>query len=380
MSNVCAYDGWIVGGQREVPSDAHEYAWLGRAPVVGCSRLRCSVCGQVVKQRPGFLIPGTLAAFGSPEWRARVDALYDGGDWAALPFVKREPTYRLYVCRCGPVEESFERALSTTSVSGNPDGGDPIPWTCQGHPPLTLPAIVDGVAIADDVALAELTRRALGGWTPPSRAGAQTDRWPRRLLHHLEGGPAAAVVIGVARAALSDDRCDARVRLGAVELFRSVPDAEADAIVWRLAQDLDALARVRDDDGRSLDVAVIESVAKLWAADHLSGETVGAFVTRQAMAPGHARAVIPSIARRNIEWLRDNYAGVVRANPDCGGAVIKELFNALAYSGFRIEDVAHTVAATPGVSREQLRDYISKTLFGAARARVLDAIGAAPPN
>lgn len=377
MANVCAYDGWLVGPQRDIPTDAHEYCWLGRTPVIGCSHLRCSVCGATVKQKPGFLIPGALAAFGSPEWRARVDALYERDDWDALPFVKREPTYRLYVCRCGPVEESFERGLSTTSVSGNPDGGDPIPWTCQGHSPVAFPTTIDGVAVADEASLTELTLRAVGGWSPPGREGAE--RWARRLLHHFEGGQGADAIRRVARAALQDEAAEADVRIGAVELFRSVPDEQADEIIWQMAQDLNLLSGVRDRRGMSLDRAVVESVAKSWAGNQLAVDGVRDFVIRQATSE-RAPAVISSIAKRDVAWLRMHFADVVRASPESAGLVIKELFNALAYSGFPIEDVARAVALTPGVSREQLRSYVMKTLFGAARTRVLDAIGVEPAN
>lgn len=376
MANVCAYDGWLVGPQREIPADATEYCWLGRDPVVGCGHLRCSVCGETVKQKPGYLIPGPLAGFGSSEWRQRVDALYDSDDWTGLAFVKSEPTYRLYVCRCGPVEESFERGLSTTSIDGNPEGGNPIPWTCQGHPVVTLPAVIDRVAILDDTALAEIVRRALGGWTPPDAQTVSPVVWTRALLDRLAGGAAADTITRAAREALTSS--DVNVRVAAVELFRSVPDAEADAIVWKMAKDLSKLQGLRDKRGTALDVAVAESVAKAWSSHLLDSDDVTEFVRRRATTAGFAAAVVPSIAKRDVEWLRGHFSDVVRADPDCGALVVKELFNALAYTGFSIEDVVRAVVATPGVSREQLRHELAKALFGDARKRVLDAIGTGP--
>ena len=149
-----------------------------------------------MKQQPGFFVPGRLAEFGTPQWRQRVDLLYDRDDWDALSFVKRASTYRLYICRCGPVEESFERALSMTSVDGNPDGGNPIPWTCQGHPIVTLPAVVGGVELVDDAALERVVRSALSGTVPPSADGAN----PKRARAAREGG--RGFVGGECRAAL----------------------------------------------------------------------------------------------------------------------------------------------------------------------------------
>ena len=363
-----------LGG--ELSTHPTEYCWLGREPVVGCGHLRCSVCGQIVKQKPGYLIPGQLAAFGSAEWRQRVDALYDIDDWDELAFLQHEPTYRLYVCRCGPVEESFERALSMTSVDGNPEGGNPIPWTCQGHPVVTLPAVVSGVSIPDEAALADLVRRALGGRLSPPPDDVTASAWPRRLLDRLAGGAAEQTIKDAARAALRDSDVD--VRVGAIELFRSVPDAQADAILWTMAKELPSMQCLRDRRGVAIDVALAETFAKMWAGGLLEGDEPRDFVRRQATTIDHGPAVIPSIAKRDVEWLREHYQDVVRANPRCAALVVQELFNALAYSGFPIEDVAHRIAAIPGVSREQLRHEISRVLFGDARQRVLNAIGTAP--
>jgi hypothetical protein len=182
----------------------------------------------------------------------------------------------------------------------------------------------------------------------------------------------------VARAALQD--ADADVRLGAFELFRSVADREADAIVWELAQNDVALRGARGRRGRALWPAVVKSVAKLWASGLLDGDEPRDFVRLQATTHGLGQAVISSIARRDVEWLRQRFADVVRANPECAALVIEELFNALAYSGFPIEDVARVVAEIPGVDRARLRDEITRVLFGAARARVLDAIAATPTS
>ena len=375
MPNTCAYDGWLVNPQREIPTDPHEYCWLGREPVVGCGHLRCQVCGEPVKQKPGFLIVGELAAFGSPQWRQRVDALYDGEEWDQLPFLQREPTYRLYVCRCGPVAESFQRELALTSVSGNPDGGDPIPWTCQGHAEVSLPVTVSGVTLTDEADVARVTREALGGGVVPAAQDGPV--WLRELLYRLEGGAAADVIRRSARAALRDT--DVNVQIAALEFFKSVKDEKADGEIWQLARESGDSA-VRDRRGVSLSDALLESVALMWAYGLLTGREVEDYVRRQAVTPGHAVSVAPMLVRRDIDWLREHYVDVVRANPDTAASVITELFNALAWSGFAIEDVARAIAAIPTVSREKLRHDISKTLFDAGRKRVLDAIGTTPVN
>jgi len=378
VPNVCAYDGWIVGPQREIPADTTQYCWLGRDPVVGCGHLRCSVCGQWVKQKPGFLIRGQLAELGTSEWRDRVDRLYDGDDWDSLPFMKREPTYRVYVCRCGPVEESFERALSMTSVDGNPDGGNPIPWTCQGHPVVALPATVGGIRILDDAALELVVRRALSGELPETGGSTRPADWLRTLLHRLEGSEAAETVRRIAREVLRGE--DAGAMVSALEFFRSVQDPEAAMMIWELAKKATQFHTERDRPAAAVVDALVGSVAQLWGNELLANDAEARALVLQEATSGRGMLVLPSLVKRDVQWLRDHFAEVVRASPESGGAVITALFDALAYTGFAIEDVARTVASIPGVSREQLRTDVANTLFGVARTRVLDAIGTVPPN
>ena len=375
MPNTCAYEGWLVNPQREIPTDPHEYCWLGREPVVGCSHLRCGVCGEPVKQKPGFIIAGELGVFRSPQWRERVDALYDGDEWERLPFLQQEPTYRLYVCRCGPVEESFQRELSMTSVSGNPEGGDPIPWTCQGHPVLALPTTIDGVRLNDEVDVARMTQDALRGAGAPG--GRDATAWLREVLDRLEDGDAAAAIRRSARTALGDK--DVNLQIAALEFFRGVHDPEAVTATWELARE-SGESTARDRRGISLGDALFERVASLWSNDLLSGDEVRQYVLRHAVTPGYAASVARSLAKRDINWLQEHYLEVVRANPQSAASVILELFNALAYTGFAIEDVVRAVGAIPSVSREQLRHDLTKSFFGDARERVLGAIGPAPVN
>jgi hypothetical protein len=375
--NRCAGDGFLVGPQFEIPQDPTDYCWGGRDPVVGCNHLRCSVCGCYVKNKAGYIIKGELAKFGTAEWRARVDALYDGDDWDRLPFLQREPTFRLYVCRCGPVAESFQRDLESSTVDGISDSGNRIPWSCDGHPVATPPLILDGVAIDGEDALPAIVRSALGGFRPPSVSMSSEMKWTwaSRLRDRLAGGTAAQIVQRTAREGLSDD--DPDVRAGAISFFDFDPDVEAHRRIWDLARgDRVGFAGVRDRAGRDLELLLVGSVAKSWSYEQL--EQARELVLREATTPGHGAAVIPAIAQRDIQWLLAHVEGVVRANPDCAALVIQKLFEALAYTGFAIEDVARRVVAVPGVSREQLRQEISTKLFGDARKRVLDAIGEAP--
>lgn len=225
-----------------------------------------------------------------------------------------------------------------------------------------------------------MVRRALSGWSPQLPDGIRTpEGWARRLLYRMENGPAATTIRNAARKALSSSDTD--VRVGAILFFPSVQDPEADRIVWEAAKnDAEGLLTVRSSQGLSLGMCVIESAAQSWAAGALTDPEARTFIPRQATTPGRGAAVVSAIASRDVSWLQENYPLVVRANPDCALSVIVELFNALAWSGLIIEDVVRAVIAILGVSRETLRADAPKVFFGAARTRVLDAIGEAPTN
>src|SRR4051812_49131224 len=92
--NICFNDGHLVGAQLAIPSDPSDYCWSTRDPVVGCSMLRCTVCGALVKQQPGYSVAVELPPVGTVEWNQWVLALCEQSDWHALPYLDANQVYR----------------------------------------------------------------------------------------------------------------------------------------------------------------------------------------------------------------------------------------------------------------------------------------------
>jgi hypothetical protein len=157
--NECALNGYLMGPKGEMLWEPGDNMWGVRKPTVGCDRLRCAVCGAMVRNHAGWVVDDEQVKFGTAEYRARVDALYESATWDGLPYAARHERYRTYVCRCGVVLEDWERALGASNVGGF--GTSPIPWSCVGHPEVTLPFTMDGVTFRTEDELASI-RNASG--------------------------------------------------------------------------------------------------------------------------------------------------------------------------------------------------------------------------
>src|SRR5208283_4827113 len=99
--NRCDEGGLLVSQSHWLPTEAFDYNWGRVHPYIGCSRLRCGACGEMVRSWP-------------------------------VPIISRH-----YECRCNRRDEG-----ATFALAGR-DADDPgafmSSWRCDGHPDLALP-------------------------------------------------------------------------------------------------------------------------------------------------------------------------------------------------------------------------------------------------
>jgi hypothetical protein len=155
----CLGDGYLAGADLWLPDADFDHHWLWLAPVTGCNRLRCLACGQRVTAGP------------------RDDGVLG----------------RAFECRC--------RRFEVPSRLGVHEPLDPIteattPYRCDGHPPLALPARLDGVDLDDGVDWRALARAVFAGELAvpvPDAAAWMPGFWIQRLYHVLDGARAPAL-------------------------------------------------------------------------------------------------------------------------------------------------------------------------------------------
>ena len=103
--NRCLDGGYLVDGRHELPDDLTELYDRRGERVIGCNRLRCLRCGQMVVQQ----------CAGSA---------------------------RRYTCACAGWLECGERPTSMLATEGTFDDAE-LPWRCAGHPRVTRSVAVN---------------------------------------------------------------------------------------------------------------------------------------------------------------------------------------------------------------------------------------------
>ncbi|MCA9515410.1 MAG: hypothetical protein KC635_10735 [Myxococcales bacterium] len=171
MADVCHLGGWLVPVDLWLPEDARHASWSAALPI-GCNRLRCEVCGEDVTQ-----------------------VVEDGR--------------RRYTCGCGQdVEVLSARPCDPTHAEMPHARAEPLPWRCQGHERVTLPTVLDGVALGRQ-ALGDTLAGVMRGATPPdagipAKLGArQPGLWLAQLYRRLadaQDQEALGVVVSAAAA------------------------------------------------------------------------------------------------------------------------------------------------------------------------------------
>jgi uncharacterized protein (TIGR02996 family) len=314
--NFCARSGYLVDGTQVIPTDPTDIH-VEDAPIVGCSHLWCSVCRAAVRDAAGL-------AFATRDelTQGQLSALYQTADLASSSLLHRgAPAWRLYLCRCSRWLETSRHAC----VDRDPDEADPnVPWRCAGHPPLTLPADVDGTVVTTQQELRELAARGFHDLAPPRVRPADRERaeWLARLATRLSPSD-AAVVRSAALAALED--AAPRTRGLALRFFRCAPSEQAHARVLDLY-----------DKSPNLFVGVVDEVTTIevdTTLAHTAWRILGPLLggagrardraRSEALAGTANRAAYDALAKHDSAWMTSHAEDVARAAP----GRLQELFD-----------------------------------------------------
>lgn len=336
--HFCANGGYLVSADEWLPDAPYDYHWPARGPIIGCNRLRCRECGQAVA--------ATRTAHG-----------------------------RSYECRCLTHE-----VLSWASVS---DPLDPIservlPWACSGHPPLTLPATVDGAALSHTTDWSALVRHLA---TAPTAGPPGSDKLRGFAVHRLYNllEPPASRAIADAVASLLDDR-DPALRAFALIFFEGNPDAPGGDRLTALMRDRPQLfVGVRDPGSNSFSLWdwLLEAIAWRIRRDG-SGRVpdpaaLDEVKRRASVAPGVGRCLFV-LGEQEPDWLLQHVDGVVSADPGAW----KRLLNALsAQSPDRLADAAQRVRNHGAAREAEILDFARNQLSPAAQEQIAAVFRAA---
>jgi hypothetical protein len=304
--NLCKTGGYLVGGEQWLPVEPFDYDWVQLSPIVGCNRLTCSTCGVDVRSVLGYELPSDVEP----------SELYDligAGDYARLT---KSPRKRIYSCRhdCA-VAESFYRAEPENDYRPG------TPWTCGGHPALSLPTVLEGVAIDEHTDWQHLARQSFAGKLGVS-LHPSVDReqgfWLQRLYRLLGDSPIAAKIAHAAADQLLDP--DPRARLGAIVFFRlgwDEPGSEKLAPALRDHRELFADVLVDGDpitlERQLLDVLDYRIVNDV--ADTVAIEQMRAALSRRFQPLG-LDATLFGMAAADQKWLLDHGDAIVAAVPE----------------------------------------------------------------
>ncbi len=273
----CPDGGWLVNLGWWLPVDPHHAAWSSQLKI-GCNRLMCRACGAEV--RSGAFEPATEGA------RPTASDLYDAQDWSARDDLRPATKARLYVCRCR-VELVYAARPCDPLHAPMPFAQEvPLPWTCQGHEAVVLPATLDGVSLPAaldalaGVVRAQLTARPpAAAAVPDGLAEQQPGLWVAQLVRRLADPAAKSAVLGAVR----DCTADPVRREAALNALRWSPSPEGDG-----ADELvDALRAAADGAReRALGQAVEQRLLKIAAGKVVHAALVDAAL--DALARGVA--------------------------------------------------------------------------------------------
>jgi hypothetical protein len=195
-------------------------------PPRGCNHVRCTVCGALVRA-----IDGVSARDGFR--RTECAALFAAETPGDSPLLRSTKDVRLYLCRCAFAEQSHREGALDDPDTDRMVGDPIVPWRCAGHPLLTLPHVLDGIAVNGED-LPALTDRALGGFFSPDAHPADRSPvvWLARLYARLTGSAWASLVDHAVARGLTDD--DPTVRMRALKVVARVAPPAALAAARRL--------------------------------------------------------------------------------------------------------------------------------------------------
>lgn len=135
MANHCLEEGFLAGASEALPTDPTLYAWPGRE--LACAALYCGACKTAVRSEAGWAW--------STSARPDTAALFGAAPLAAVTGLVKSDTGRIYRCACLAHVEHQRASIVQYRDSERSAVG--VKWSCGGHAPVALPAVIAGVAI-----------------------------------------------------------------------------------------------------------------------------------------------------------------------------------------------------------------------------------------
>lgn len=295
-----------MSGNEWLPIEPFDYDWVQLGPVVGCNRLACHECGVQVRSLLGFDLPENSQADEVYELIGRNDS---------SRFIE-SANYRIYSCRHYSIVAKFH----FPAVQQN-DYATWTPWECAGHPVLSLPALLEGVAIDEKNDFGQLARKSFAGELGVS-LHPSVDRvagfWLQRLYRLLGDLPASAKTAGAAADQLLDP--NPRVRMGAISFFNlgwNAPGADRLAPALRDHPELFADVLV-DGNPMTLERQLLEVLD--YRIINKVGDTVALELMRAALSrrfqPVGLKQYLFGMAEVDQKWLLEHGDELVAAVPE----------------------------------------------------------------
>ncbi len=305
--NHCRAGGVLVGPEQIFGPTPHDYAWPLADVPIGCNRLRCRKCGELVRSGNKFG-PG-------PEFNTRWLEALRAPDWNALAasgVLKHDSIYRLYVCGCLQHAETLYRYIEEEEAWQVVD--PPPPWRCDGHPRLALPADVDGIAIGPATDFAALVSRAFAETLPREVTGVFGDHWLSRLFHLIKHDPAGEKLSRAVLAELTASS-DPSVRVEALDFFRRNPSAPG-------AGELLALGRAQRDrfagvvNPKAPETDLLYFLLQALACQIDEGDRAPLeFLQEQMLEPGPKPGYLVDVLKRHApDWIQKHRGQILAAN------------------------------------------------------------------
>ncbi len=231
LLRYCEKGGLVVSGAMRVPEDPSEYKHPAVYGAVGCSRLRCTRCGEWVRHQAGVSC--------KDDARAHLDELFVVEDWRRLPYVATsERSFlweRLDVCRCSAWLELSAHPMEDPEF--DPMRDPVLPWRCAGHPAPELPLEVNGEVVGEGTNWRDLISKIRMGWAPVRLGNGDREGpavWLCWLYSYLQGLPDADALSAAAGDLLATD--DPRLRGIILFFFAAFPHAVGFEKVLRSAE------------------------------------------------------------------------------------------------------------------------------------------------
>ncbi len=345
--NFCTAEGCLVGMRYPLASDPTEYELAGGAGIVGCTRIRCSICNSYVRAEPGW----------NPESEAG----------------------RRYQCNCTIDPRGGIWVEASVKYLEHESEEYALPWSCDGHPLVEMPFELDGESIEQTTDFLALVTRTLAGWAPAAARPVERETpagWALKLWGRLRS---TGLENEVARAAGECLRSNhPHLRAWALRFFdragESLPGSERIEDVADAA-DEDPLDAVADPThvstvplGVSVRIGLSKRIQRLYAAGADPGRAL-AIAKKLILQPSRASGLVTAVSESHWSWFQHHAEAIVSATPAACGEVL------MAFSDAEdAGELAARVSAIPGIDTDELLMWAECSLSENSLADVKAAI------